>query len=220
MPFTSAYRVKRRRALLAAAFYKRGLQQRLETVAVLAACWHINGMRRAGRDTTNIERPVLTFRAMISGIPDKFFRRLYRFPFQLFAKLVDLISPHCEDRIRVEKHTYWIKLSTALRWLAGGSYLNIALSHNVPSSSLYYYIDGTLRSVNDNLELSFPYSSVPWLEDVSNRFAREGRSPLSKCCGALDGLAVKICELTASEVSNSSTYYNRKGFFALNLSHV
>ena len=42
--------------------------------------------------------------------------------------------------------------------------------------------------------------------------SREGRSLLAKCCGALDGLAVKVCESTASEVSNDSTYYKRKGF--------
>ena len=110
-------------------------------------------MRRAARLTTNIERPVLAFRAMISGIPDKFFRRLYRMPFGLFARLVDVITPNCEDRKSIEKHTYWIKLSITLRWLASGSYLDIALSHNVPSSSLYHYIDGTLRSLNDKLDI-------------------------------------------------------------------
>ena len=144
----------------------------MDTVVVVAACFHIKSTRIQGRQTANIERPIIAFRAMISDIPEQFFCGLYRMPFRLFAQLFDVISSHSGREQLREKHSCWIKLSITLRWLAGGSYLDIALLHNVSALSIYYYIDNTLQSINDNLEISFPSSSISWLEDVSKYFRR------------------------------------------------
>jgi hypothetical protein len=38
---------------------------------------------------------------------------------------------------------------------------------------------------------------------------------LSGCVGAIDGLAVRIAEPRGIEIPNPSSYYNRKGFFAI-----
>jgi DDE superfamily endonuclease len=54
------------------------------------------------------------------------------------------------------------------------------------------------------------------LKRVSIGFAR-GRSPLYGCAGAIDGIAIKVVEPWAGTTANSSTYFNRKGFFALNV---
>lgn len=109
------------------------------------------------------------------------------------------------------KRTAWIKLSITLRWLPGGSYLDIALAHNLTTYTLYNYIDETMEKLSEKLIIEFPHRSESWLRHVSQSFSRSEISPLMKCCGALDVLAVQICELTASEVANFSTYHDRKG---------
>ena len=67
------------------------------------------------------------------------------------------------------------------------------------------------------LPLSFPHNDCNWLERVSDGFSRGGTSVLRGCIGALDGIAIKIKEPSRNDVPNSSSYYNRKGFFALNV---
>jgi len=51
----------------------------------------------------------------------------------------------------------------------------------------------------------------------SELFRRDGRNPLTGCVSALDGLAVKIQRPRLSDVPNPVGYYNRKGFFAVNV---
>jgi hypothetical protein len=41
------------------------------------------------------------------------------------------------------------RLSMTLRWLAGGSYLNISLSDHVATSSFYHAVDRTLMDLNE-----------------------------------------------------------------------
>ncbi len=49
---------------------------------------------------------------------------------------------------------------------------------------------------------------------MSLAFGR-GRSALHGCVGALDGIAIQIQLPNTREAPNTSTYYNRKGFFAI-----
>jgi DDE superfamily endonuclease len=71
--------------------------------------------------------------------------------------------------------------------------------------------------LNNMLDITFKSQDEDYLEQVSAGFRRNGRSPLSGCAGALDGLAVKIMEPARGSVANPSTYFNRKGFFSLSL---
>lgn len=82
---------------------------------------------------------------------------------------------------------------------------------------MYQYISETLGTINEALTISFPYNDEQWLKKTAQSFTREGRSALDNCCGALDGIAIKIEEPTQSDVANSSSYFNRKGWFALNV---
>jgi hypothetical protein len=100
-----------------------------------------------------------------------------------------------------------------LHYLAGGSYVDIAMAYSV-SVSTFYYIDDTVSDINNCLKLKFPWNDRERLEKISEGFTR-GRSPLHDCVGALDGIAIKIVEASSSDVDNSVTYYNRKGSFGL-----
>ena len=88
---------------------------------------------------------------------------------------------------------------------------------NMSVSSVYYTIDKVVTRIDETLLLQFPYQYQQKLEKASEGFSRNGRSPLRGCCGALDGLAIKIQEPSRSDVANSSSYFNRKGFLAINM---
>ena len=48
-------------------------------------------------------------------------------------------------------------------------------------------------------------------------FSRGGHNPLRGCVSAIDGIALRICRPRVCEVSNHSSYWTRKGFFAINV---
>jgi len=108
-----------------------------------------------------------------------------------------------------------VRLSVTLRWLAGGSYLDIAFAHSLPTSTVYYIINDTVERIYTCLTIKFPYNDENWLRKVAKNFPSGSSSPLSMCADALDGIFARIVEPSASEVSNSSTSCTRKGFFAI-----
>jgi len=62
----------------------------------------------------------------------------------------------------------------------------------------------------------FP-SSLSECVRQSELFRRGCRNPLTGCVSSLDGLAVRIQRPRLSDVPNPTGYYNRKGFFAVNV---
>jgi hypothetical protein len=80
-------------------------------------------------------------------------------------------------------------------------------------------LDETICDLDAALTLKFRFRDERYLEQISAKFTR-GRSPISGCVGCLDGIAIKIMEPSAATTPNPSTYYNRKGFFALNVQAV
>ena len=168
-----------------------------------------------GRGEKTIPRGIFSFAAVLAGTPPRFFKRLYRMSHPSFMILAEKIALF--DDCKFRKSYPLQRISVTLRWLAGGSYLDIALAHNISTSAVYYYIDETMRAIDGSLDLTFPYRDETWLKEVSEGFSEAGRSALDMCCGALDGIAVKITEPAAWKVANSSSYYNRKGWFALNV---
>jgi hypothetical protein len=101
-----------------------------------------------------------------------------------------------------------------LRYLAGGSYLDIPIAHHGSISTFYYVVDETLTDLDQSLNIKFPIDNLELLKGSSIEFSR-GRSPFTGCAGALDGIAIKIVEPCAANGANNATYYNRKGLFAL-----
>jgi hypothetical protein len=101
-----------------------------------------------------------------------------------------------------------------LRWLAGGSYLDIAVCQLVAVSSFFASSDEVLHLINDSISIEFSPDDRDNNDSQSRAFGR-GISPLSRCVGAIDGLAVRDTEPRAGEIPNPSSYYNRKGSFAI-----
>jgi hypothetical protein len=91
------------------------------------------------------------------------------------------------------RHAVDLKLSMALRWLFGGTYLDIALAHCVFMSTFFHVVDETIYYVDDKSPLEIMHEDEEYLKRVSMGFTR-GRSPLYGCAGAIDGIAIKIME--------------------------
>jgi len=175
--------------------------------------------RRARR--RSLQRPIMDICTYISGIDDIFFHRMYRMPKAPFFHLAKLLVIYrSSSGGSFHNSSMLTRLSVCLRWLAGGSYLDISKAHCLPVSTTFQFISETLTALNYVLEIKFPVNDSDALERNSLRFSRRGRSPLRACCGALDGLAVTVQHPTIIARDNSASYYNRKGFFALNMQAV
>jgi hypothetical protein len=75
-------------------------------------------------------------------------------------------------------------------------------------------VDETLTDLDQSLNIKFPIDNLELLKRSSIGFPR-GRSPLTGCAIAHDGIAIKSFEPCAADAANAATYYNRKGLFAL-----
>jgi len=188
-------------------------RRRAATVAAVFACIQIeNHISRRGN---GIRRPLFSFEIFARGLQPNFFSRLYRMSKGSFFLLADKLEGfESASELRSCK---LMRLSIALRWLGGGSYLDIAIAHQLSISSVYKHINDTISAIDNVLNLHFPYNDNDWLASSSLGFSRDGKSPINGCIAALDGIAIKINEPSSRDVCNPSTYYNRKGFFALNV---
>jgi DDE superfamily endonuclease len=157
------------------------------------------------------------FSEHIVGLSEGQFRRMYRLSKDAFQQLVTVISEYRQRAgRRPGRHAVDAKLSMTLLWLAGGSYLDIALAHCVSVSTFFHVVDETICDLDDTITLESRHENEEYLKRVSTGFTR-GRSPIYGCAGAIDGIAIKIVEPWAGTTANSSTYFNRKGFSALNV---
>lgn len=160
-----------------------------------------------------------------SALNDIEFKKRYRMSKESFRLLADKLRVQLQIKPRAPKKTggmisVELRLSLTLRMLAGGSYLDIIDVHSISESSFWaifhqvvHLLSGT--KVLDNI--LFPYTDPAKLADIATGFA--AKSPpghMWGCVGALDGIAIRMWEPTASDCCNPRSYYNRKGFHALN----
>ena len=154
------------------------------------------------------------------------FRRFYRVSRTTFAKLCDLLRPALLRDQEMGRRgtpagalTPEMQLSMALRFMAGGSYLDVALYHGVHRATFFAAIWRVVAAINasDALALVFPYTDAAALTKISEGFQSRRNNPLPGCVGALDGIAIEILRPSQAVCSDSQSHYNRKGFFAIPL---
>lgn len=152
------------------------------------------------------------------------FQQRYRLTKTVFARVVVLLIPYLlSDRrmtgmfspIPVE-----LQLSMTLRFLAGGSHLDIMDLHGVGYSTFYRCLWRTCYALDKCLPMSFNVADEDEMAQLEDGFARLTRHVLRGIVGAIDGLAVKIIKPHICEVPDPMAYYNRKGFFALNVQAI
>lgn len=167
---------------------------------------------------THFRLPHHSVEDIVSPLTVRVRHRMLRMPCDVYIELCKVVQNSSgvtgpvQDRIKLDVYA-------TLRWLARASYLYIATSTSLPVETLYRRIDATITLIYRALPLCFLHKENEKMIQNSNGFAR-GKSPLTGCIGASDGLEIKIDEPSTFDVPNPSVYFNLKGFFALNMQAV
>jgi len=145
------------------------------------------------------------------------FQKLYRMEYVTFMKLCDIIRPKIivnDEMARVrtgrEAITVEIMLHCLLRWLSGGSYLDIRLSAGISPakfySCVYKCVDAILGS--EDLAYKFP-STEKELDEAAQGFeSLSTQATIKGCVACLDGYLLQIKVPSRSETGNVKSYFS------------
>ena len=146
------------------------------------------------------------------------FPRLYRMEESSFAKLCQLIGPFvCVDaemsrRASQGKEPISVEIMVhcMLRWLGGGSYLDIRLSAGISIPSFYRCAYACIDAILlcDSLAFSFPTSPED-LQTAANGFKNiSSNGVIEGCVACLDGMLLRIQTPSPNEVGNVKSFFS------------
>jgi len=117
-----------------------------------------------------------------------------------------------------------IKLCCALRFLAGGSYLDISFAYDVPPNTVHFYVWQALNAIDrsqdpllDNIKSPI-YATAAELEALELDFAKLSKYQLRGTIAASNGIVFRMQMPKNEQVEGDVTaYYTRKGYYAYGL---
>jgi hypothetical protein len=161
----------------------------------------------------------------MSHLTDKEFQRMFRLNRTAFYWLLSLIhkditpAPSLHQKVQLERNISPVtKLAVTMRWLAGGSYLDICFAFGIAVGTFYKsdgVLWGTMEAINNALELGFPLNDPDKLEEISKGFSDFTHGRMKGCVMAMDGWVMKTRCPTKTEVVNQLCYRNRKGIWGM-----
>jgi hypothetical protein len=109
-----------------------------------------------------------------------------------------------------------LKLSMTLRWLAGGSYLDIYQMHGVSYTQFNESLWTTIDAINDAILFHFQFMILA-LFNLEQGFAAKSDShqSLRGCVGEVDGCLIRIRPPNAKEDASPKRYYSRFSLFEI-----
>jgi len=142
------------------------------------------------------------------------FHRHMRMQREDFDQLLELLTERlsCET-LRTSGATVIppeIRLYCAIRWLAGGSYLDIKANAGISKSSFYRIVWSTIDAINscEELALKFPQSLEECTECAEDfRYVSFGDA-ITNCVSVADGYAVSIETPPADVVGNVRSFFS------------
>jgi len=169
----------------------------------------------------NKERTRMNWSERVATLTDAEFMRTYRVDKVLFNELLEKIRQPLEIAEPAmarnsEPVSPELKLSMTLRWLAGGSYLDIYQMHGVSYTQFNKSLWMTIDAINDAIIISFPIDDLSALLNLEQGFAAKSNSQsLRGCVGAVDGCLIRIRPPNAKEDSRPKRYYSRFSLFEI-----
>ena len=110
-------------------------------------------------------------------------------------------------------------LSMTLRYLAGGSFVDIIDMHGVGKNSFYKLLWATVEGINKAIKMDgIPMKNHTALAKISGGFERLNSGALVGCVGAIDGIAIEVFKPTPWDTFFPKQFMNRKGFFSIKVS--
>lgn len=182
---------------------------------------------KAKQKVPNVDRKALM--AYHLSCSDSQFRRRYRLSKEAFLELAAKVKGHWTTKIRSkyerksyakEGFTSKVRLAMTLRFLAGGSYIDVLDVWGCPVDAhmkLYRIVYQVVDIINVVVQLpGVPFDNKEEAVQVSQSFSRLSQHKFRGAIGAVDGFLLALTD-PGEEVADSAHYYSRKGFFALNL---
>jgi len=193
----------------AAMHYKRGLFSRPVPSSPLPSRFH--------SVTTDPAPPhFCTIPLTVDNIQTRYrehFCRAMRMPVNALVDLVDSLRsrlPRCELSPSC-------RMAIALRYLGGGSYLDVCAAFGVHPSAMFRAFWEVVDAVTTTPSLAFDFrlGNRQRRLDYAGGFQSRRNSPFGNVVGALDGVAIEQEQPLASDVQCFADYYSREGFYAL-----
>lgn len=156
----------------------------------------------------------------IDLLTERQFKRRFRMSKDRFSVLLDAIR---ED-IRVDEHMAeissgdpvfeYLQLAICIRYLAGGSYLDIADAHAVHETTVMPIVWKVIEAINKRVQnISFPFSNLEKLHEHAKTFFSVS-TELPGTVAAGDGIALNIQAPTIDAVHGDvRSQFSRKGFY-------
>ena len=136
-------------------------------------------------------------------------------------KIKPLFSVNVSKAVNSSGHSVTLKtrLAVSLRWLAGGSYLDLCFAWGLGILTFYDTDNGvlwrTLQAIDEVFHMGFPVNDEDKLEELRQGFSHHSAGILDGCVLALDGFGVSTRAPFETEVIRPKDYQFRKGGFAL-----
>jgi len=162
------------------------------------------------------------------------FRRAYRMTPQQFKHLVDLLEPHLSLGKGKGAHgpntliPLPLRVSAAIRYLAGGDPIDIALSHGVAPSYVFPgLIWPVIEAINHcpDLDICFPVKHIDQRQ-IARKFKEKSHAGFDCCVGAIDGLLIwtekpteRDCRMFGN-IQSGSFFCGRKHKFGFNMQAI
>lgn len=112
-----------------------------------------------------------------------------------------------------------LKLLALLRYLVAGDTSSVVHSFHVERTTAYRMRNEALQAVIAALPITFPETSEERVK-TSFRFARFSNYALQHCLGAVDGFTLRVLRIGSDETDTLAAYWNRKGFYSINIQAV
>lgn len=196
--------------------------------AVASVGWRNDGGSRCGGKKRNRRRNRDYGLEEMEAMSERDFRKMFRMSRSAFNVLHDKIREDLDERMKLQRK-YAInssgseissrtRLAATLRWLAGGSYLEICFEFGIGHGTFYQddgVLWGTLGIIDDAFEIGLPVNDLHAMERIAEGFASCANGVLKNCVMAIDGWVCKTRQPFASEVDSPMHYRNRHDCFGL-----
>jgi hypothetical protein len=144
-----------------------------------------------------------------------FIRKHLRMTLASFYKLLSYVKEGLEvDNAQANKRGGVILpeicLFCTLRWLAGGSYLDICALTGVSTASFYRIVYRTLRLIIDSkeLEIKLPATKEECIAAAAGFRSISYKEAITNCIGVLDGYLLRIITPPKDQAGNVRSYYS------------
>lgn len=151
---------------------------------------------------------------LMSNMTDVEFQSNFRLSRIAFADLLGMVSPYLESSKKNKDRILPVtKLAATLRWLGGGSYLDISNTYGLDHTNFFndfYILWPTIDAIEKCLPIGFNLN-IDMLRETAAGFSKYSYGHMTGCVMAVDGWVCKTRCPTREEVGLSiSQYRNRK----------